>query len=32
MEEYYFEGLIVFRKLIYSKVTEQLGNIGEGKD
>jgi len=32
MEEYYFEKLIIFRKLIYSKVTEQLANIGEVKD
>jgi hypothetical protein len=32
MEEYYFEMLIIFRKLIYSRMTEKLPNIGEVKD
>jgi hypothetical protein len=32
MEECYFERLIIFRKLIYSKVTEQLANIEEVKE
>jgi len=32
MEEYYSERLIIFRKLIYSRMAEQLANTGEVKD